>query len=60
MKSEKEWQEFFREDERKLNVNSREFFARHMEIMRLIEAAKNNSKKTQRGNVYVCRIPRCG
>lgn len=45
MKSEKDWKEFFREEERKLNVNSREFLDRHMEIMRLIEMAKNNSKK---------------
>lgn len=44
--SEKDWKEFFEQEERKMNLGSPRFLAAHIEIMNLIEAAKMATKLT--------------
>lgn len=63
MMSEQEWKKFFLQEEKKLNVGSSQFFARHEEIMRMIEAAKEKNrtrKQWKGGEYYVHRVSRRG
>lgn len=56
MKGEDEWKEFFRQEAEKMDVDSSQFLANHVEIMSMIEAVKkrNNSKRKKGGKYNVC------
>lgn len=49
MKGEDEWKEFFRQEAEKMDVGSSQFLANHVEIMCMIEAAKNLNNSKRKG-----------